>query len=374
MSTTSHRILLVSFVAANRWTGMGRWTYEMLDALRIAGHRPTAWFADDFPGVRKLGRMAVLVFPLVLAGRLVRHRHEFDAVVVHEPSGFWYGLLRKLASPLPPMVVMCHNVESHHFRVMLAHTDRGLARVPRLSRLRVPLARRWQSDGAIRLGDHVVCLSSTDAEYVRTHLGVHEARVSQLMNGAPDDFGPPDATRERQAVLWIGGWLDVKGRHVLPELWRRVRANVPRARLTVAGVDVPSATVLAEFDPLDQASVTVLARFDGTEAQKGLYARHGVFLLCSLSEGSPLVLLEAMAARLPIVATRVGGIPDLVKDGVHTLLFDPADVAAGARFVIRVLLSPEEADRLATAAERRARELTWTATAKGLAQAVSLVV
>src|SRR3990170_1332810 len=102
MTSPSPRVLLVSFIPDVPWTGMGRWTRAIAGALGTRGFQVDTWYADDFPGVAALGRLAVLVFPVVLAARLLQHRRRFDAVVVHEPGGFWYGLLRRSTRRLPP--------------------------------------------------------------------------------------------------------------------------------------------------------------------------------------------------------------------------------------------------------------------------------
>jgi glycosyltransferase involved in cell wall biosynthesis len=367
-------LLLVSFIPDAPWTGMGRWTYQIKAALEQAGHTVDAWFADQFPRTASLGRLSVLAFPAVLAARLVTQRRRFDVVIVHEPGGFWYGLLRRLDPRLPPLVAMCHNVESQHFRTMVGYARRHLADVSPLTRVRVPLLRSWQSDGTIRLADQVLCLSSADARYITDWLGVPAERVTHFPNGvAPDDL-VPHASRSGAAVLWVGGWLDVKGRRVLPGLWRRVRDQVPEARLTLAGTGMGPEAVLAQFDPRDRDSVTVLPRVEKAEEMRRLYAGCDVYLLCSLSEGSPLSLLQAMAAGSAVVATRVGGVPDLATDGVDALLFDPEDGAGGAALIVRLLRDPAAARRLGDAAQQRARELPWRRAAETVAQVAQRAV
>jgi glycosyltransferase involved in cell wall biosynthesis len=367
------RILLVSFIPNAPWTGMGRWTHAVADALARLGHQATMWFADDFPGVQRSGRWAVLAFPPVLAWRLWRERRAFDAVVIHEPSGLWYGVLRRLVPPrppLPPLITMCHNVERRHFRTMVQYTRLGIASVPRASLIKAPWFRYWQTGGAIRLADHVLCLSSVDREYVTRELGVRADRVTRLANGAPppDSTGPP---LNGHAVLWVGGWLDVKGSRILPPLWHEVLQALPDASLTLVGTGALSATVLGAFTQQDHASVRVLPRVEDWTAMHTLYRSHDVYLMSSLSEGSPLSLLEAMAAGLPCVSTRVGGVADLVTHDREALLFEPVDPGTGARHLVRLLTDREAAKRLSAAGRARAGALTWDATAQALAQAVA---
>lgn len=81
-----------------------------------------------------------------------------------------------------------------------------------------------------------------------------------------------------------------------------------------------------------------------------------VFVLSSVSEGSPNVVLEAMAAGVPVVATKVGGVPELVSSGVNGLLVEPRDAADLARAVRKLLENPDAAGAMGKAGRELARE------------------
>ena len=365
------RLVLFSFIPDTRAGGMGNWMHEMAAALRERGHDVVLWFDDVLRPVRH-GRAAVLLHPVAFAARAFAERARVDAFVVHEPSGFWYAWLRRMVPSLPPIVAMCHNVESHHARTMDAAATDGLA-APRgwHGRLRYALGRRWQSDGTIRRADHVVVLSSIDRQYVTSTLGREPSDVTLLLNGVASVASADDAVRDHGTrVLFVGGWLDVKGRRVLPVLWRAVRAVRPDARLTIAGAGADAARVLADFSEEDRASVDVNPRIEDRAAMRALYHDHDVFVMPSLSEGGPLALLEAMQAGLPIVASRRGGIPDLVGTVPCAVLFDPARPVDGAAGVLSFLCDHDRRREAALAGRARARELTWHDSAETLLTAV----
>jgi glycosyltransferase involved in cell wall biosynthesis len=87
-----------------------------------------------------------------------------------------------------------------------------------------------------------------------------------------------------------------------------------------------------------------------------IYADLDVVVLCSRNEGSPVALIEAMAAGRPVVATRVGGVPDVVIDGESGLLVPEDDAPALAQAIARVLDEGELARRLGAAGRRQALE------------------
>ena len=89
------------------------------------------------------------------------------------------------------------------------------------------------------------------------------------------------------------------------------------------------------------------------EAKAHCLARAGVFVLPSRFEGLPMALLEAQAAGLPVVASRVGGIPQVVSDGENGILHAPDDDADLASALARVLDAPDRARQMGSAGQTR---------------------
>jgi glycosyltransferase involved in cell wall biosynthesis len=134
-----------------------------------------------------------------------------------------------------------------------------------------------------------------------------------------------------------------------------LRADLPRLRVLIAG-DGPERAALQSSIARHslQATVTLLGmRSDVPD----VLAAADVAVCCSDWEGSPLAVMEYMAARKAIVATRVGGVPDLIDDGVHGILVPPRAPAALAEAVARLLDDRQLAAQMgAHARERQQRE------------------
>ncbi len=152
--------------------------------------------------------------------------------------------------------------------------------------------------------------------------------------------------RAAPTVLYAGVLVHGKGVHHLLDAWPEVLRTSPDARLLVAGApkDPDYARALREQTARLGAATSV--EFLGALPQADLAQRMAaadVLVLPTLSEALGLVLLEAMACGTPVVASRVGGTPDVVKDGENGFLVAPGDDRAIAVRVAWILSHPAEA-------------------------------
>lgn len=216
-----------------------------------------------------------------------------------------------------------------------------------------PLRRRFISaifDRAAR----VVVLSEGWRQWVRSISSNPRIEVicnPVLVPGALPSWEGRRATR----VLCLGRLNAGKGSYDLLE----AAASVPSLELRLGG-DGELDGVRSRAQNLGIADrVHVLGWLRGEDKARELAAA-GVFVLASYNEGLPMSLLEAMAAGLPIVSTRVGGIPEAVSDGVEGFLIEPGDVSSLADRLSRLANDPALARRMGAAARRKVETIYST--------------
>lgn len=210
---------------------------------------------------------------------------------------------------------------------------------------------------AYRRADAIVAVSDGIAERLQTVDGVDDHKIRVVPNGAPW----PSRTRSHSVVPRRDGptigtvarLTPEKGVGLFLAAAAEVAQHLPQLRVTVVG-DGP------ERDRLQQMAnhLHLRAEFAGMRLDApALLASFDVAVVSSFSEGTPLVVLEAMAAGVPLVATAVGGIPTQVRHGIEALLVAPGDASALAQACRQLLTDKPLARRLARAATRRLREL-----------------
>lgn len=286
---------------------------------------------------------------------IVHERFLFDLAIVHA--------IRKLADALQPDIIQTHAVKSH-FLVRLAglHRNRpwiafhhGYTWTSLRTRVYNELD-RW----SLRAPDKVVTVCRPFASTLE-RIGVPVDRII-IRHNSVKTFSPASVEttvqlREKlgirdgvRAVLCVGRLSREKAQGDFIEaaaLLCRDRAR-PDLRFVIAG-DGPDRFKLVDL--AKRLSLSEQTIFAGQIADLApYYTIADVAVLPSHTEGSPNVLLEAMAAGLPIVATAVGGVPEIVEHEKQALLVEKQNPAALARSIERLLVDQELCARLAAAA------------------------
>ncbi|RPJ69011.1 MAG: N-acetyl-alpha-D-glucosaminyl L-malate synthase BshA [Acidobacteria bacterium] len=163
--------------------------------------------------------------------------------------------------------------------------------------------------------------------------------------GLRERYAGPD----RAVVIHVSNFRPVKRIPALIDVFARIRASVPSVLLLVGdGPDLPQALALARERGID---ADVLALGEQEDVRQFLSIAD-LFLLPSATESFGLVALEAMACDVPVIASRVGGLPEVIEHGVSGFLHAPDDLAGMAASGIAILTDTGLRERLAAAGRR----------------------
>jgi glycosyltransferase involved in cell wall biosynthesis len=214
---------------------------------------------------------------------------------------------------------------------------------------------QWVQRQALRRFDAVVAVSEPIARRL-AEAGVARSRIHLVPNAfaAADVTLSKDAARreldlpaERPIIGWVGRLSHEKGPDVAIDAFARMASA--GASLVMIGAGRDEASLRARAHALGVGD-QVLWRGVVPDAGR-LFTAFDAFLLSSRTEGTPIALLEAMASMVPIVATRVGGVPNIV-DGDSALLVESEDISAMGGALAQTFTDPSSARARATSARK----------------------
>lgn len=275
-------------------------------------------------------------------GQIARHLRgrKTDILHAHLPYTGIVGRIAARWAGVPGVIYTEHNLQERYqwmtrvanqVTMRLCDVTIAVSDEVRNSLLRSPLARRARVQTILN-GVDVDSLSEAagSGHGVREEFGIAPGR---LVVGVVNVFRP-----QKRLDLWIDAARLIA--RAEPETTFMVVGDGPmageiRAQAERAGLD---GRIL--FPGLRRDAPRLMAAFD-------------VFMLSSVYEGLPVAVLEAMALGRPVVATRVGGLPSVIEDGLHGLLVDAGDPAALAGRVVELLRSPDRRRQLGEAAAQR---------------------
>ncbi|MDP9112102.1 MAG: glycosyltransferase [Acidobacteriota bacterium] len=320
----------ISIAAFQRRSPAGPQSNAFLDAVRAAG--------IELDVIPERGRFDASIRPL-LAEVVARRRP--DIIQTHAPKSHflvrWLGLERGRG-----WIAFHHGDTAEDLKVRL-YTQLD----------------RW----SLRAADRSVTMCQPFADQLVAR-GVRRERLQIVPNAMAD--APPvapgevSALRDRLAlpadarvILTVGRLSSEKGHADLLAAVRLLLRDNPglSIRLILVGDGIERRSLERAAASADLASAVIFAGHCPNVWP--YYSLADVFVLPSHSEGSPNALLEAMAAKVPIVACKVGGVPETVEDGRSALLVPHAQPAAMASAIARVLENPDLAAHLVSYASER---------------------
>jgi glycosyltransferase involved in cell wall biosynthesis len=182
-----------------------------------------------------------------------------------------------------------------------------------------------------------------------------------------EQIAPPRTAEPGFTVLSVGRLETEKNPLLLADVLAGLRASDPRWRLVIAGEGPLRGELEERLEALGVADAADLLGYVPVDAGlHDLYRSADFFLHVSWTEGLPQVLFEAFAARLPVVATAVGGVPDAAGDAA--LLVPPGDAAAAVEALSRMAEDAELRERLVESGVERVRRHTTSAEVRRVAE------
>ena len=266
------------------------------------------------------------------------HRLEEPLVHIHLSSraSTWRKAVVCLLAELArrPYVLHVHGSEfmQFYYEECGPYGQRVVARMLRRSALVLALSEQWRAN-LLR-----ICPA---------------AKVEVLANAValPD----LDTVRERDpqppTILFLGRLGRRKGTFDLLEAFARIAHRHPQTRIVCAG-DGDIGEVKSRARQLGIADRVDCPGWLGPEQSRRALAHATIFALPSHAEGLPMAVLEAMSWALPVIASPVGGIPQVLQDGENGRLVAPGDIAGLTDALCQLLDHPEERERLGIAARR----------------------
>jgi len=363
------RILMISGVPGKAEAGVAGIVYNLAKELHELGHNVRPMFFEDLLAKQKWpNRFRTVEFAKRIAEYVQETGKGFDIVNIHAPFGFWYGAQRhrRGAQVGPPYVMTMHGLEERRNYAMGREAKKGRADYFRRKN------RVWQRfyhmptyQWSFKNADQCIVTNREALLFLQLKYNLPPDRVWLVPNGVGPEFFHLRSFSQGVAtkLLFVGTWIDHKGVYYLAEAFEEILRVIPEAQLTIAGCIVPEKDVRRCFAPGAQAALEVRP-FVARAEISNLYAEHEIFILPSLMEGMPLVLLEAMASGMPVVTSESSGMTDLVEDSHDGLFVIPGDSESLAAAIVRLCRDPELRLRLGSAAQEKMKRYSWNQAAR----------
>jgi len=192
-----------------------------------------------------------------------------------------------------------------------------------------------------RLTKHMICNTKPLYEIISA-LGMPSEKITYIPNGVDSEFyeaAKIPLSQRPPLILSVGRLVDNKDYPTLLEAFKIVLETIPNAKLRIVGSGPHKLNMQKEISHTSFKNAVEL--IESSVDTRHHYQEAKIFALTSIVEGQPNVILEAMSSSLPIVATNVGGVPDMVQDRQTGFLSQKGDIRAIAQNICTLLNNEE---------------------------------
>ncbi|MBI3649760.1 MAG: glycosyltransferase [Acidobacteria bacterium] len=363
---TTSRMKLLAVIEAGSVTGPAK---NLLDFCRSALEHPFPNLPRIETSIATFCRPSTRLPPNIFVEKaqasgividVIEERFRFDRQIMTE--------LKQLIHRVKPDLIQTHNVKSH-FLIRLSGVWRE---IPWIAFHHGYTTTDWRMRAynqldrwSLRKAQRLVTMNQVFAEQL-ARAGAPRPAL-RILHNAIDVDGILEVADEKAAhlktllgikdkesvILAIGRMSGEKGHSDLLKAFAKLQAflSAPKTRLVMVGEGPERSKLEQEVAALNLTQEVIFA--GQVNDVKPFYAIADVMVLPSHNEGSPNVLLEAMAAKVPVVATKVGGVPEIATHNEDALLVEARDHEALAAAMNSLLRDSEMAVRLATQAQQR---------------------
>ncbi len=357
------------------WGGLGSYTYDLSSGLANLGLRVSVvsrsltdqdtFFETDegvrvfrvaprpdwarWPGLWRLNHLWPGFAWAVIKKVIAIHRDSpIDVIEAGENRADSY--LLKLFCPEPKYVVRLHTATRF---------------IDEVNQVEPGLRGKWvyrQEAWVLRHADCITAPCQAVVDLTRTVYPLPDAPLLIIPNPIDVQRFSPSAVSKRPLISIVGRLQINKGILLLCELLPRLLADMPELEIRMAGTDTMNQdgvswqkTLLSRIPERDKSRLTISPV--PRDALPDLYAASALTLMPSRWENFPYVVLESMACGTPVVASSVGGIPDMIDDGVNGFLVAPQDVNGFEEKIRRLLSDLHNAAEMGKVARKKVESM-----------------
>lgn len=306
---------------------------KIIELPTLPGYR-VRWFSNTIDEIS---------FNIQVVRWLLKHYKEFDIIHFHGRSGMAWPIF--FPSRLKNCLLTVHGLTEEEWRHNRKTFDRWVhARIS-----------NWAEKRAVRALPIIIAVSMDQANRIQERFGRSRLSIKMIPNGITQkEYSPYPNTR---TIAFVGRMELIKGVDLLPDLLAKLKSDV---KLIMVGKG-PERPLLERLFQRNGLSSRVTWTGDiEPEAVMEILGHSDLLVLPSRYEPQGRVVLEAMSIGRPFVASRVGGIQDMLRSGKEGILVDSNDLAEVSRAVQQILENPDQAQAMGINGRKTVRQFySW---------------